>query len=124
MMSVGTTVDLIAYGVLMAVLSLVAGRFSAEYSSLLISLGVAGGSLALPWAILSLRGMVCRRWVILTLAILSTVMAVLVVNEWLAISEDKSETRKAALIVTLMLVFSVGQLILLNRERDTTPKDS
>lgn len=124
MMSVGTAVDLIVYGVLMAVLSLVAGRFSTENSSLLISLGVGGGSLVLLWAVLSLRGISCRGWVILTLVIISIAMAAFVVSEWLAVNEDKSETRNAALIATLLLVFSVGQLILLTRERDTTPKDS
>jgi len=43
------------------------------------------------------------------------------VNAWRALEEDKSETRLAAMLTTLMLVFSVGQLILFVRAGEDSP---
>lgn len=113
--------DLVAYGFIMAALSLVAGRFAPVFTGPLLITGLGAGTLSLLLGILGLRGYRHRKWTLITLAAISGFLVCLAANAWRRVEDGGSDARLTAVLTTVMLVFSIGQLIFFARSAEDSP---
>jgi hypothetical protein len=110
-MNVNLDFDLLLYGVMLAVFGVLAHWLAPDYGSGALMTGIAGGVLAAFWGVLGLRGFRRRIWPIGTLIVLDIALLVQAVNAWLAIKAGTAALKPAAIILTLLLAFGLGQLV-------------
>jgi len=110
-------IDLMVCGILIAGLSLLAQHFQPDLPRLTFFTGLAGGVLCVLWAVLGRRTTCCRLGSMMTLVPVGCVFLIQAVQSWTASIDDGSNSRKVALLMTLQVVFCVGMLANLARER-------
>ena len=101
---------IMAYGVVLAALGLVVGSVAPELAKITFITGIAGGGLCVLWGLVALAGHKRRVWTVLTLIAVLMVVLGQTVQAWMA-STDKSGTIAGALLLTLMLLLTVGLLM-------------
>jgi len=123
-MSTSLSVDLLLYGVLLIGLSTFAHRLSPQAAPTTLWVGIAGGLLTALLGVLGLRGYALRRWAIVVVAVLSIVLLAQAVTGWLSVKAGVEAANQAALILTVLWGFAVGQLMNLVQNRKGLPFDA
>lgn len=100
----------LAHGVGLIVLALLTHRLAPEIARVTWITGLAGGGLCALWGILGLLGFRHRVGVVLTLIPAVLVLIAQTIDGWIARGAGKSESLLAPMLITLMLVASVGLL--------------
>jgi peptidoglycan/LPS O-acetylase OafA/YrhL len=108
---------IMAYGGVLAALGFVVRSLAPELANIPFLIGLVGGGLCLLFGLVALIGLQRRVWTILTLVIIALTDLGQVVPAWMSLSE-KPGTLAGALLLTLMLLLTVGMLMyLLHGER-------
>ena len=105
--------ELIVYGVLTAILSVILQSMVSNLAQVILIAGLAGGALCVIWGLRAVTGRRGRVWAILTLAILAFIFLSQSVIAWMGHSEAQSIPLLAKILLTLMLVVSVGLLLII-----------
>jgi hypothetical protein len=117
-------VDLLFYGGILLGLSILAYRLSSNTAATLLWLGIGGGVVSASLGVLGLRGYHVRRWAILAMTILSIALGAQSVIGWLAVRGSVEATQSTAMLLTVLLVLTVGQLVnLIQNRRDSLFRD-
>jgi hypothetical protein len=103
--------DLILYGAMLAGLGVLAQRLAPEFGYSTLITGGAGGGIAVILGVLRLRGWRHQIWPIVTLILLDIALLFQAVKAWLAIKAGATLLKPVAIILTVLLVFGVGQLV-------------
>lgn len=120
---------ILAYGIGLAALSLIIQRIAPAVANVILITGIAGGGLSMLWGVVALTGQKRRVWAALTLTAVAFVTLSKTVEAWMASTEAESTSLVGRLVLTLMLLMTVGMLIyLLHAERPpasytTSPPD-
>jgi len=101
---------IMAYGAVLAALGLAVRSVAPELARITSITGIAGGGLCVLWGLVALAGHKRRVWTVLTLIAVLAVVLSQTVQAWLA-STDKSGTVAGALLLTLILLLTVGMLL-------------
>lgn len=120
-MKTSLAVDLVLYGAMLVGLSILAHRLSPHGVTTTLWVGITGGASSVLLGGLGLRGYPVRRWAIGAMAILSIVLLAQTVFGWLAVKAGVESAKSAALILTVLSVFAVGQLVNLIQNRSGLP---
>jgi hypothetical protein len=121
-MSLEVALDLALCGVLLAGLSFLAHHLDAGFPRLTFAAAVGGGALCVLWAILGRYGTRgCRLGAMVTLALVACLLALQAVRSWGTSAEGGGRSRLVAALMTVLVVFSVGMLASLVRERKDVP---
>jgi len=108
----------IVYGVLLATFSFVIHRAAPARAGITLATGVAGGGLSVLWGLVALAGHKRRTWAVLTIVAVIFVILSQVVQAWIPATTMESLSLAVRLLVTLMLLMTVGMLMyLLHGER-------
>lgn len=99
-----------AYGIVLAALSLAVRSVAPELAKVTFITGIAGGGLCLLWGLVALAGHKRRVWTILTLVAVFIVMLTQTIQGWVAVG-DKSGTYAGPLLLTLMLLLTLGMFL-------------
>ena len=110
-MKINLDLDLLLYGVILAVLGVVAHKLSPGAGNATLITGVTGGMAAVILGLLGLRGFRRRIWPIGTLIALDLALLIQSVNCWLAVIAGNEAFKNVAWIVTLLLGIGVVQLL-------------
>lgn len=109
---------LIGYGVGLAGLGLLLQNIAPAFARVTFIAGLAGGGLCLLWGLAALAGLKGRAWAILSAVATGFVLLSQAVQVWMESSSDGSASLSVRLLVTAMMVFTIGMLIyLLHGER-------
>ena len=103
--------DLLLYGVMLVVLSVVAHRSAPDPGHSVLITGIVGGVAAVVWGVLGLRGFRRRIWPISTLVIVVLLLLIQAVRGWLEVKAGNDAFQPVALILTLLMVFGIGQVV-------------
>ncbi len=101
---------IMAYGIVLAALSLAVRSVAPELAKVTFITGIAGGGLCLLWGLVALAGHKRRVWVILTMVAVFVVMLTQTIQGWVA-GSDQSGTHVGALLITLLLMLTGGMLM-------------
>jgi len=108
---------IMAYGSVLAALGFVVRSVAPELANIPFLIGLVGGGLCLLFGLVALLGHRRRVWTILTLVAIALTDLGQVVPAWMSLSE-KPGNFAGALLLTLMLLLTVGMLMyLLHGER-------
>ena len=110
-MKTSLSADLLLYGVMLLGLSMLAHHLSPHGVATTLWVGITGGASSALLGVLGLCGYTVRRWAIAAMAILSIVLLAQAVIGWLAVKAGVEAAKSGALILSLLLVFAVGQLV-------------
>jgi hypothetical protein len=116
-MSVEVAFDLVLCGVLMGGLGFLAQHLQLELLRATLFLGLGGGGLCVLWGILGRRGTPCHGGAMVTLGVMACVFAYQAVQSWATSAEGKPRDGNGLLLMMVMVVFCVGTLANLIRER-------
>jgi hypothetical protein len=116
--------DLLRYGVILIGLSLLAHHQATGLMLITLPAGLAGGVLTVLWAILGFLGRDLRSIAIATLCILSTALLLDSVRALQAVREGNSTVTSVAMILAVLIVFSVGQVVNLWKQKANSPPQS
>jgi len=105
--------ELIVYGVLLAGLSYLTHHLAPALARPTLIAGLAGGALCVLWGVLALLGSRRKVWAMLTLIPISFVMLSQTVTIWMEGTQDAPGRRTAGVVITAMLVFSIGMLMMI-----------
>ena len=109
---------LIAYGVVLAGLGFVLQQVAPTSSRVAFIAGVAGGGLSLLWGVAALAGLKGRVWATLSAVAVTIVLLTQTVQLWMASLSGGAGSLTMSLLVTIMLLLTVGMLLyLLHGER-------
>jgi len=101
---------IMAYGVVLAALGLAVGSVAPELATITSITGIAGGGSCVLWGLVALAGHKRRVWTILTLIAVFFVVLSQTIQAWMALG-DNSGTYAGPLLLTLMLLTTVGMLM-------------
>jgi hypothetical protein len=105
--------ELIAYGVLLAGLSYLTHHLAPTIARPTLITGLVGGALCLAWGVRAVIGKRGKALPILTLVPISYVLISQAVVSWGGGTEEVPGQRMAALVITVLCVFSVGMLMMI-----------
>ena len=109
---------LIAYGVVLAALGLVVKNIAPGSGRVTFIAGLAGGGLCLLWGGAALAGLKGRAWATLSVVAAVVVLLIQTVRYWTASSSEGAGSVMVSLLVTVMLLLTVGMVLyLLHGER-------
>lgn len=103
--------DLILYGVLLAVVGVLAHRSAPDAGSVTLIIAIAGGCTSVIWGIIGLRGFRRRLWPIGTLIVVVVVLLIQAVRLWLEVRAGNDVFKFMAASVTMLLGLGIGQLV-------------
>ena len=103
----------IAYGVVLAGLGLVLEKIAPALGRVAFIAGVAGGGLYLLWGVAALAGLKGRAWALLTTIAVTFVLLSQTVQVWMASRSEAAERLTVGLLVTVMLLLTIGMLMYL-----------
>lgn len=109
-MKVNPHFDLILYGVLLAVLGVVAHRLAPDWGDTVLITGIAGSAFALLWGALGLFGRCRHRWPIGTLIVLDAALLIQGVRVWREVIAGADALRPVGLILTVLLGAGICEL--------------
>lgn len=109
-------IDLVLCGVSLAGLSLLAQHLQPNFPRVTLLTGLVGGGLCILWGVLGGRTARVRAGAMATLAAVACVLVRQAVQSWAASTEDASNGRMVAVLMTVLVAFSVGMLTNLARE--------
>lgn len=115
------SLDLLLYGTLLCVLSIVAHRLSSYGGGMALWIGIAGGAPSVLVGGLGLLGYPTRAWAAGVTATLSFVLIIEAVFSWLAVQEGVDAAKDVALFQTLLSAFAVVQFMNIVRSRSGRP---
>lgn len=110
-MNFSLSLDLLLYGLMLVGLSLVAHRIAPDFAGTTLTIGVAGGVFTMLWGVLGLRGFRQRAWPIVTLTIVAVLLLVQAVKAWLALRAGGEALKPVAVILSVLVMFAIGQLM-------------
>jgi hypothetical protein len=109
---------ILVYGVALAALSLLIQQIAPAFAKVILITGIAGGGLSVLWGVVALTGHKRRAWAVLTMIAVTFVTLSQTVQAWMASSDAASTSLMGRLVLTLMLLMTVGMLMyLLHGER-------
>ena len=109
---------LIAYGIVLAGLGLVVQQSALAAGRMALIAGVAGGGLSLLWGVAAIAGLKGRTWAAVTAVAVTAVLLPQTVQGWMASLSGGAGSLTVRLLVTVMLLLTVGMLLyLLHGER-------
>lgn len=121
-LSLALVIDLVLCGVSLAGLSLLAQHLQPTLPRVTLLTGLVGGGLCILWGVLGGRTARVRAGAMATLAAVACVLTRQAVQSWAASTEDASNGRMVAVLMTVLVAFSVGMLTNLAREgKDPQP---
>jgi hypothetical protein len=127
-MKTGLALDVGVCGALLVGLSLLAGHLGPHLSRALLAAVTVAGGLCIAWASLTRLGMRCRRLILFTLTGGIMALVPLVVRAWQQVPQASGDqpvgTSLPAVVVTLMLVFALGQTLLVAGDKPPSREDS
>lgn len=101
-------IELVVYGVVVSVLSYLTRYFAPTMGQSAYLAGFAGGALCVVWGVLALAGF-RRAWpALVTLIVTAVVILPPAVRLWMVEDTAGNDRRVAAMLVTVIFVFSVG----------------
>src|SRR5688572_11502083 len=100
---------ILAYGVVLAALSVFIRETAPPFAKVTLITGIAGGALCLVWSIVAMAGHKGRTWTVLTIIAVTVVLLTQVVQVWLASTDATSLTGR--LVLTLMFLMTMGMLL-------------
>ena len=103
----------IAYGVLLAVLSFLIHQAATAPSKITLVTGIVGGGLSVLCGIVALAGYKRRTWAVLTTVAVTFVMLSEVVQAWMPTPTAESPSLVLRLLLSLMLLMTVGMTMYL-----------
>jgi len=103
--------ELILYAVVLAGLSYLVHHLAPTIARPTLITGLAGGALCLIWGVRVVLGRRGKALAILTLIPISYVLLSQAVMSWSGGSDEESGRRMAALVITVLVVFSIGMLL-------------
>jgi peptidoglycan/LPS O-acetylase OafA/YrhL len=116
-MSVVLVIDLMVCGLLITGLSLVALHLQPDLPIVTFFTGMVGGVLCVLWGSFGRRISCTHLGSMATLVPMSCVFITQAVQSWVAAADGGPNGRKVALLMTVQVVFCVGMLANLARER-------
>ena len=105
-------IELIAYGVLLAGLSYLVHHLAPTIARTTLITGLVGGALCLVWGVRAVMGGRGKALPILTLVPISYVLLSQAVMTWGGETREVPGGRMVALVITVLVVFSVGMLMM------------
>ena len=123
-MNKSLSVDSFLYGGMVLGLSILVHHFCPNAAATTLWFGIPGGALCALLGVLGLRGYPVRRWALATMTILSIVLVAQAIIGWLAVKAGVEAAKSAAMVLTLLWVFAVGQLANLIQNRSGLPFDA
>ncbi len=105
--------ELIAYGIVLAGLSYLAYRLAPALTRITLITGLAGGALCLIWGMRTILGNTKKVLPLLTLIPVSFILLSQAVLSWAGGHLDVPGRRMAALVITVLTVFSIGTLMMI-----------
>ncbi len=117
-MNESVDVDLLIFGILLVGLGVVAHRLAPESGGVTLIIGITGGAASVTCGVLRLRRLCRRIWPIGTLAAVVVALSVQVIRAWLKVNAGTNELKPVAVILTVLLVFGIGQLVNVARTKD------
>jgi peptidoglycan/LPS O-acetylase OafA/YrhL len=115
-LSLELVIDLVLCGVSLAGLSLLAQHLQPDFPRVTLFTGLVGGGLCVLCGVLGRRTARVRVSAMVTLAAAACVLVRQAVQSWAASTEDASNGRMVAVLMTVLVAFSVGMLTNLARE--------
>ena len=109
------------YGGLLVVLGLITHWIAPEIARITLITGSAGGALCVLWGIMGLLGHRCKAAEVLTLGVTGYVLLTQVVTNWMGRGNGKADTLLAPILMTAMLLLTLGLLIYLLHGAGTLP---
>jgi hypothetical protein len=109
-MSLELVIDLVLCGVLLAGLSFGAQYLQPDFPRLTFFTGLVGGGLCVLWGVWGRCSPGVRVSAMATLAVVACVLGCQAVRSWATLAGGESKGRMVAVIVTFMVVFSIGML--------------
>jgi hypothetical protein len=109
----------LAYGVALGTLSFIIQQITPPaVAQVILITGISGGGFCVLWGIVALAGHKRRAWAVITMTTVAFVMLSQVVQAWLSSTDATSTSLTGRLVLTLMLLMTVGVLTyLLHGER-------
>jgi hypothetical protein len=109
---------LIGYGFVLAGLGLVLQNIAPAFAKITFIASLAGGGLCLLWGVAALAGLKGRAWAILNAMAAGFMLLSQAVHVWMESSSGGSANLAVRLLLTAMMVLTIGMLIyLLHGER-------
>jgi hypothetical protein len=109
---------LIAYGGVLAGLGFVLQQVAPGFGKVTFIAGLGGGGLCLLWGIAAVAGLKGRSWSVLTTIAAALVLLSQTLPAWMASSGEGSTSLTVRLLVTAMMLLTIGMLVyLLHGER-------
>jgi len=99
---------IVAYGVLLAALSLFIQQAAPAFAQVMLVAGMTGGGLCVLWGIVAFAGHSRRAWAVLTMVAVGFAVLTQVVPAWM---DGSSASLGGRLVLTLMLLMTVGMLM-------------
>jgi hypothetical protein len=109
-MDMNLSLDLLLYGVMLIGFSELALHQVPDLVGVMPIAGLVGGVLSLFWGVRGLLGFRGSAGATVTLAVLAVVLLALAVNAWLGVGAGVEISKLVATILTVLVVFAVGQL--------------
>lgn len=126
-MRTGLTLDVAVCGALLVGLSLLAGHLGPQLSRPLLAAVAVAGGLCVVWAALTSLGLRCRWPILFTLTGGVMLLVPLVAQAWQQVRQTAGDqpvgTSLPAVVVTLMLVFALGQTLFVAGDKPASPVD-
>jgi hypothetical protein len=109
---------ILVYGVALAALSLLIQQIAPAFAKGILITGITGGGLSVLWGVVALTGHKRRAWAVLTMIAVTFVTLSQTVQVWMVPSDAVSTSLAGRLVLTLMLLMTMGMLMyLLHGER-------
>jgi uncharacterized membrane protein (UPF0136 family) len=113
---------LIAYGLFLIVIGLIGYLSNPEKARTALMSGGTFGAISMVWGLLLRGGMIWARvGALVTTSFLAVVFVWRSSAGWMAVARGETEKGLAAVLITLMLLASAAVIVLLIRNRVTTP---
>jgi len=109
-MDINLSLDLVLYGVMLIGFSALASRKVLDVGDATLITSLVGGVISVFWGVRGLLGFRVRAGATVTLAVMAVLLLALTVNAWLAVGAGVETLKLASMILTVLLVFAIGQL--------------
>jgi hypothetical protein len=101
--------ELFLYGLIVTVFTILGHKLDVEIASAVLGGAAAAGLLLCVLAVLWMRGYRVQRWAFIVLLLLSVLLLIQALLSWLVLMRDPS-AKVTPIIVTMLLIFALGQL--------------
>ncbi len=103
----------IAYGILLALVSFAIQQVAPALAKVIFVAGLAGGGLCVVWGIVAMAGHKRRAWALLTLIVIMIVVLSQVVPAWSTVGGETPGSLAGSLLLTFLMLLTLALLMYL-----------